>query len=226
MLETTAEMIQIALADGVTPLQYWRPRQWPLGIPAMAPRRRPSMGERALTKSDVCSVRTTGMSNARESGSQSPVPLVVDLDGTLIQSDLLLESASTFALTQPLRAYKLLAWAFRGRAFLKHALAIHAAPDPAVLPYRAEVIQFLQSEHRDGRTLVLASASHETLVAAVADEVGLFAEYMGSTKDVNLRSTAKRDALVARSQLPNSAHGLSYRGRATPHTISATGPGS
>ena len=61
-------------------------------------------------------------------------PLVVDLDGTLIKTDLLAETASTFLVQRPLRALQLVAWLAQGRAELKAKLARAVQVDVSVLP--------------------------------------------------------------------------------------------
>jgi hypothetical protein len=61
-------------------------------------------------------------------------PLVVDLDGTLLRSDLLMETAMAFVRSQPLKALKMLGWLFKGKAALKEGLALNTEIDVSVLP--------------------------------------------------------------------------------------------
>ena len=50
-------------------------------------------------------------------------PIVVDLDGTLIKTDMLFESANQFVTENPLRFWQPLAWLMQGRPYLKEQLA-------------------------------------------------------------------------------------------------------
>lgn len=128
----------------------------------------------------------------------SDLPLVVDLDGTLIASDVLHELATRFLVARPHGALHLLRWAAAGPTRLKSELVKGTALDVTALPYREDLLVWLREQKAAGRTLVLASATHETVVQAIADRLGIFDEAIGSTEDVNLRSAAKAAALVDR----------------------------
>ena len=125
-------------------------------------------------------------------------PLVVDLDGTLIKTDLLLESASQFVLSRPWQAYKLLVWLAQGISMLKSRLAEATSIDAATLPYNADLLTWLQQEKAQGRSIVLATASHQLLADQVAAHLGLFDEVLASDACTNLKSETKRAALVAK----------------------------
>lgn len=126
------------------------------------------------------------------------VPLVVDLDGTLLKTDLLAETANSFIIAQPFRMVQLLAWLLAGRTTLKARLAQAGAIDPATLPYNEELLAWLREEKANGRCLVLATASHQLLADQVARRLDLFDEVLATSATVNLKAEAKRDALVAR----------------------------
>ena len=89
------------------------------------------------------------------------LPLVVDLDGTLIKTDLLLETASQFVLAQPWQTYKLLAWLSQGKSALKIHLAQNISIDATALPYNEVLITWLKQEKAQGRVIVLATASRK-----------------------------------------------------------------
>jgi 4-hydroxybenzoate polyprenyltransferase/phosphoserine phosphatase len=125
-------------------------------------------------------------------------PLAVDLDGTLLSSDLLVESASAHLIRQPLALLQMLGWLADGKDRLKGELASRTDLDASVLPYHPEVLAWLREEHAGGRQLVLASASDQELVSAVSDHLGIFDEAWGTSPGVNLKSEAKRDLLVER----------------------------
>jgi 4-hydroxybenzoate polyprenyltransferase len=124
--------------------------------------------------------------------------LVVDLDGTLIKTDLLVETASSFMIEQPWQVFRLAGWLAAGRATLKARLAEATSVDVAALPYNQELLGWLRDEKQRGRQLVLATASHHVLAERVAAHLGLFDTVLASDLATNLKSHAKRDALVSR----------------------------
>jgi len=125
-------------------------------------------------------------------------PLVVDLDGTLIRTDLLLESASQFLIQNPLAFFKPLLWLMRGKTVLKTELAQRVHLDLSALPYNTDVLDWLRAEKQSGRRLVLATASHRVLAEQVAQHLHLFDEVLATEGDTNLKSAAKAQALVNR----------------------------
>jgi 4-hydroxybenzoate polyprenyltransferase/phosphoserine phosphatase len=126
------------------------------------------------------------------------VPLCVDLDGTLILSDLLLESTLALLKRNPLYLFMLPLWLLRGRAALKAAIASRVTLNPAVLPYNTEFVEWLASERRAGRNLWLSTAANEGLAAAVAAHLGLFDGVIASDGTVNLAGESKAARLVER----------------------------
>jgi 4-hydroxybenzoate polyprenyltransferase len=125
-------------------------------------------------------------------------PLCVDLDGTLVRSDLLLESLWALLRRRPVFALWLPLWWARGRARLKHEIARRASVDVTLLPYREELLMRLRAERARGRRLVLATASDRLLADSVARHLGVFDEIITSDGEVNLKGLVKRDALTTR----------------------------
>tara|TARA_R110002074_G_scaffold45713_23_gene118142 strand:- start:2471 stop:3910 length:1440 start_codon:yes stop_codon:yes gene_type:complete len=123
--------------------------------------------------------------------------LVVDLDGTLIRSDMLYECFwSSFAQDwrTPLKALQGLAG---GRAALKARLADLAAPDPATLPYTPEVLEHIRDWRAAGGRTALVTAADQRLADGIARHLGLFDEVHGSDGKTNLKGSAKA-AFVSR----------------------------
>ena len=124
------------------------------------------------------------------------VPLCVDLDGSLILSDVLWESVVKLW-NKPAAALRA-AWALRrGKAAMKSALAEEIEIDPAALPYREDLLAFLRAQHAAGRTLILVTATHRRIAQRVAAHLGIFSEVMATEGEVNLGGERKREALVA-----------------------------
>jgi len=127
-----------------------------------------------------------------------PVPLVVDLDGTLLHTDTLVETLFEVARTQPLQLLRLPAWLAGGRANLKHQLALRAPVDDlSVLPLADDLLAVLRALKGQGRHLVLATGADARIAQPVADELGLFDAVLASDGRVNLSGSVKRDRLVA-----------------------------
>lgn len=126
----------------------------------------------------------------------STVPLCVDLDGTLIRSDLLLESALALVKRNPLYVLMYPLWLLRGRAHLKQEIARRVQLDVRTLPYDARVQELLRAQ--TGRPLVLCTASDRQLADAVAAHIGGFNTVMASDGVHNLSGHRKAEELVDR----------------------------
>ena len=123
-------------------------------------------------------------------------PLCVDLDGTLIRTDVLQEGLIVLLGRMHL---SLLVTALTGNeAALKARVAARAPLDPALLPYNQAMLDYIRAERATGRRIVLATAASEVVAASVAEHLGLFDEVIASTPERNLKGQAKADALVAR----------------------------
>lgn len=126
------------------------------------------------------------------------MPLCVDLDGTLVRTDLLFESFARLLKEKPLLAALAPLWLLGGRARLKREIASRVSLDAAALPYDERVLAHLREEKARGRRLVLVTASDAAPARAVADHLGLFDEVLASDGRSNLKAAAKAEALVAR----------------------------
>jgi 4-hydroxybenzoate polyprenyltransferase len=125
------------------------------------------------------------------------VPLVVDLDGTLLRTDSLIESIFVLARMRPLSLFKLPLWLMQGRVHLKQRLAALATPDVHWLPYRTDLLEFLREQKRLGRSLILATAADDKVAREINAELGLFDQVFASDGAVNLSGERNRDRLVA-----------------------------
>ena len=126
------------------------------------------------------------------------IPLVVDLDGTLVCTDLLWEGLIKAARSNPLILIMALYWLMSGgKTLLKEKIALRAVPNPIRLPYRKDLLIWLNQEKKSGRTIVLATASHKIYAEAVADHCGLFDRVFATDLSQNLSGANKRDALNA-----------------------------
>jgi UbiA prenyltransferase family len=125
--------------------------------------------------------------------------LCVDLDGTLIRSDLLLESLLLLLKQNPFYLFVAILWLFGGgKARLKEEVAARVTLNPAALPYHTELIDWIQTERASGREVWLCTAANERLANQVAQHVNLFDGVMASDPHHNLAGQNKADQLVER----------------------------
>lgn len=124
------------------------------------------------------------------------VPLCVDLDGTLVKTDLLVESIVLVLKANPLKAFLLPVWMSRGKAFFKHRIAQEVEIDVSHLPYNRALLEFLIAERRKGRELVLATASNKRIAEKIAAHLGIFSKILASDGQTNLSGKEKLDQLL------------------------------
>ena len=122
-------------------------------------------------------------------------PLVVDLDGTLIRTDLLVESVSLLLKRNILFIFLLPLWLLKGKAHLKHEIAARVDIDSGLLPYHGEFLDYLKEEHANGRRLILATASNEKFAEAIALYLGIFHDVLASNATTNLSGRNKLERL-------------------------------
>jgi 4-hydroxybenzoate polyprenyltransferase/phosphoserine phosphatase len=137
--------------------------------------------------------------------------LCVDLDGTLVKSDTLVDSTLVLARHHPAALLNLPLWLSQGKAALKQHLTSAVQLDVTHLPYNRELLQYLQQQHATGRSLYLATAANAALAQRVADHLGLFAGVLASDSKVNLAGNNKLLAFQSRF-----GDNFSYIGNALP----------
>jgi len=125
------------------------------------------------------------------------IPLVVDLDGTLLRTDLLLESALRLIKQKPWLALLMPLWLLRGRAYLKRRIFQLVKIDTALLPVHEELLAWLKEEKTRSRRLVLATASDYHHACVVVQPLGLFDTVLGSDGQRNLKGQNKLQTIIA-----------------------------
>lgn len=125
-------------------------------------------------------------------------PLVVDLDGSLIASDILMEQSFQILKRNPLYFFPLVFWLFKGFAVLKKEVFKRSNLNPASLPYREEVLDYIKAEKSSDRKLILATASFSENALPIAEHLNLFDTVLATTPDFNLRGKNKAKVLLER----------------------------
>jgi len=145
------------------------------------------------------------------SAQQQSLPLCVDMDGTLIRTDLLWESLMQLLKRSPWRIFCVILWILKGRAYFKQQVAACAKPDVTVLPYHLPFIDFLKKEREAGRKLLLVTAADREIAGLVAQHVGIFDEVIASDGTHNLKGGNKAGRLTERF----GVRGFDYAGNST-----------
>jgi len=124
------------------------------------------------------------------------LPLCVDLDGTLVRTDTLIESLLELIKRRPLAALLVPFWLFKGKAGFKSEVAARVSLPPATLPYRDGFVPWLREQAR-ARPVYLATAAHHSIAERIAQHVGCFTGVI-ATQSLNLSAENKAAALVQR----------------------------
>lgn len=130
--------------------------------------------------------------------SSPDLPLVVDLDGTLITIDTFQEACVQLLREQPHKFLLLPFWMLRGRAYAKKRVHSIVEKPVDMLPSHELFLEFLKAEHARGRTLVLATASDESIAKKIAKKFGIFSDVLASDGGTNLKSKKKAALLLSK----------------------------
>ena len=122
-------------------------------------------------------------------------PLCVDLDGTLVKSDTLVDSLLVLARRRPALLLALPDKLLRGRAAFKAFVTESISLDVVHLPYNRKLLTFLENQHRQGREIYLTTGANIALARRVAAHLGIFKGVLGSDGDLNLTGNNKLDRL-------------------------------
>jgi 4-hydroxybenzoate polyprenyltransferase len=137
-------------------------------------------------------------------------PLCVDLDGTLVKSDTLVDSLMVLARRHPVDVLNVPGWIAKGKAYTKSQLASRVALDAAHLPYNLPLLNYLRQEHAHGRRIFLTTGADRGLAQSVADHLGIFDEVLASDGKRNFTGNQKLAHLEERFGHP----GFDYIGNA------------
>jgi 4-hydroxybenzoate polyprenyltransferase/phosphoserine phosphatase len=167
------------VADGVLKSMDTETRIAPISNPAADPAHSVSLPLQALSWQQTATI-----------------PLCVDMDGTLIRSDTMMELVLTLLIKRPWMIFFLPFWLLKGRAVFKQRLSAMAAIPPQDFPYNAALVAHLQNASARGVPLFLVTASPLNVAQAVAGHLGLFKAVVASDVTKNLKGEGKRRTLV------------------------------
>lgn len=148
--------------------------------------------------------RSTGNDRIDSVGGTPPFdvapeqPLCVDLDGTLLRTDLLYEALLELLFRNPVALLTLPLLLLRGIAQFKARVAALVTPDYDTLPLREPVLDLVRRHVERGGRAYLVSASPQTWVEGVAARTGLFEDALGSGPERNLKGANKGEEIRRR----------------------------
>lgn len=139
------------------------------------------------------------MGDSSETSGESrsdKTPLVVDLDGALVHSDLLHEAYFASVANGPVHHARTVGHLARGKAALKSYLARQSTLDFSTLPYNGDVLALVSKARADGRPVYLATASDTIHAQGVAAHLGFFEGVFCSDGQTNLSGRRKAEKLI------------------------------
>lgn len=146
------------------------------------------------------------------SGSTIERPLCVDLDGTLVKSDTLLDSMLLLVRHQPGQALCAPLWLKGGKAAFKAEVCSRVTLDVEHLPWNHKLLKYLAEQRAAGRKLYLATGADTRLAQRIAEHLGLFDGVLASDGATNHTGDHKLASL--RERFPEQ--GFDYVGNASP----------
>jgi 4-hydroxybenzoate polyprenyltransferase len=129
--------------------------------------------------------------------------LAVDLDETLIHSDMLFETFwSAFSLDWKI-PIKSVGWLLKGKEQLKHNLVRSSDINVKNLPYNKHVINYIKQHRKKGGYTALVTASNQIIAEKIAKNLNLFDEVKGSSEKINLKGNIKKNFLSTHFGIKN-----------------------
>ncbi len=130
-----------------------------------------------------------------ETVSNTSLPLCIDLDGTLIQTDSLWESCLRLVSEKPLLLLLLPFWLFLGKSGFKHKVSQHVELAPSSLLFNTKLLKYLTKQKLHNRHLVLVTAANKKIAESIAAHLNIFDEILASDEQYNLSGNNKAKIL-------------------------------
>lgn len=128
----------------------------------------------------------------------SSIPLLVDLDGSLIKTDTLFETAMLVLSRQPWLVFMLAVWFLRGKPVLKRELSRRCQLNVDSLPYNESVIDYCRRAHDSGRSIILCTGSWHTIAERIAEKFDWISDVAATDSQRNLTGVDKAQWAIGR----------------------------
>lgn len=125
-------------------------------------------------------------------------PVVIDLDDTLIRTNVLHELALIYLKRNPLRIFRLIGWLSKGKAALKTELGKRVTLDVDGLPVNEDVVAFAEEQKARGARIILATATDSLIARRIARRFGFIDEVIATENGINLKGAEKAKRLAGR----------------------------
>jgi 4-hydroxybenzoate polyprenyltransferase/phosphoserine phosphatase len=123
-------------------------------------------------------------------------PIIIDLDGTIVHTDMLHENIFSLLAAKPLEILKIPYYLFKGKAYLKKKLALESQLDVTNLPYNYELLDWIKDQKNKGSNVVLCTGSDIIDAKKISDFLGIFDDVIASDGKLNLVGKNKANILV------------------------------
>jgi 4-hydroxybenzoate polyprenyltransferase/phosphoserine phosphatase len=124
-------------------------------------------------------------------------PLIVDLDGSLLRSDILYELILLLIKKKPYALFLIILWLLKGKkANVKKKLNRYFKLDLTSLPYNIKIINYLKKKKKIGHKLILCTATYISIAKSINNHLKLFNEVYGTRGNKNLSGKNKANLLV------------------------------
>ncbi len=121
--------------------------------------------------------------------------IFVDLDNTLVRTDMFVEGIFDLLRSNPSNIFLLLLWLAKGRAFAKSQVAARSRIRIGDLPYEAALVDYLKEQKSRGCQIVLTTAASRQHADAVAAYLGIFDDVIATDQFRNLKGHSKLAAI-------------------------------
>ena len=143
-------------------------------------------------------MQTANAASLGQPSTKALLPLCVDLDGTLIYSDMLFETTLRAVREDWTNVFRMPLWLLKGKANLKRELAGRTTFDASVLPYNDAVLDYIRRHRDQGGSTVLVTASDQGVADVIAVHLGIFDDVIASDGVSNLKGKEKARVLEQR----------------------------
>jgi 4-hydroxybenzoate polyprenyltransferase/phosphoserine phosphatase len=144
-----------------------------------------------------------------DAASQLPnhgMPLFVDLDDTLIATDILWEQIIRLIFHKPYLIPSMIWFGLKGKARFKEWLSKKIDLPVEYLPWSKAVIDYARKHKDRGGLLILSTATHENIALKINEHLGIFDAVLATNGDTNLKGSHKAQAITEYNVSLNKKH--------------------
>lgn len=127
---------------------------------------------------------------------EEDIPIVFDLDGTIVADDSIMHATIAAVRKRPVLLIFIIFWICRGKVFFKNKLMQNITINPEDFVFREDVLEYAKTAKAAGRKLILATATAYKIAEKFAEYLDIFDEVWASNDKINLRAKVKNNLLV------------------------------